>query len=176
MPCRHAASSYSAARGWPCGPPPSPKVRPSAATSAQWHSSGKVLDRIAEARVAQVETGQRLPFVVAHMVDMARWAPPRSACGAARQGCPRAGSGPVPPKARAGSPSSSLARREIRAHGQLRTAFGIHEQAVFFGIAGAGQDQVGAMRAAVAMAALIDHEGAAIFGPGAMSTSSAPRL
>jgi hypothetical protein len=53
----------------------------------------------------------------------------------------------------------------------LRAAFGVDEQALFLGIGGGRQDDIGAVRAPVAVAALVDHE-----GPAAMSISSAPRL
>ena len=51
-----------------------------------------------------------------------------------------------------------LSRREPGAQRQLRAAFGVHEQAVFLGIGRPRQDQVGAVCAPVAMAALRDHE------------------
>ena len=47
------------------------------------------------------------------------------------------------------------------ARGHLRAAFGVDVDAVLLGIGGAGQDDIGAMCAAIAMAALIDDEGAA---------------
>jgi hypothetical protein len=53
-----------------------------------------------------------------------------------------------------------LAGREARAQRQLRAPFGVDEQARLLDPGRRRQDDVGAMRAAVAMAALIDHLGA----------------
>ena len=41
----------------------------------------------------------------------------------------------------------------------MRTAFGVDEQTVFFGIGRTGQDHIGAMCAATPVAALINHKG-----------------
>ena len=53
-----------------------------------------------------------------------------------------------------------VARREHRALGELRPALGVDVDAGLLGIGGARQDDVGAMRAAIAMRAEIDDEGA----------------
>src|SRR3546814_8681805 len=51
-----------------------------------------------------------------------------------------------------------FSRRESSALAALDAAFGIGIEAVFFGIGSTRQNDVGAMRALVAMRALIDHE------------------
>ena len=53
-----------------------------------------------------------------------------------------------------------VARRESRARGSLDAALRIHVKAGFFRIGGARQDNIGAMRPAIAMRADIDDEGA----------------
>ena len=53
-----------------------------------------------------------------------------------------------------------VARREHGALGKLRPPFGVDVDPGLFGIGGAGQDNVGAMGAAIAMRAEIDDEGA----------------
>ena len=56
---------------------------------------------------------------------------------------------------------AGITRREHRAQSFLHAAFGVDVGAVFFGVGRTRQDDVGAMRAAVAVMALVDHEGIA---------------
>ena len=56
---------------------------------------------------------------------------------------------------------AGFARREDGARGHLRPALGVDVKRVLLGIGGAGKNDIGAVGAAVAMAPLIDDEGAA---------------
>ena len=67
---------------------------------------------------------------------------------------------------------AGLARREAGAVGHLHAAFGVDVGARLLGVGGGRQDDVGAVRAGVAMRADIDDEGAR--RPCARSSSSAP--